>query len=120
MVVQAKSKGEVLALIEGMQAIKEPLSADDAALLVKIGASLQESIREVSGERHEQQTTQLLIQLNELLQLKGEVNGIFDDLLLNYPELKGFKPTLETDKAGNLIWIGENNEKKPILIESEQ
>lgn len=119
-VVQAKSKGEVLALIEGMQAIKEPLSADDAALLGKIGASLQESIREVSGERHEQQTTQLLIQLNELLLLKGEVNGIFDDLLLNYPELKGFKPTLETDKAGNLIWIGENNEKKPILIESQQ
>ncbi|MFM5870720.1 TcdA/TcdB pore-forming domain-containing protein [Aeromonas veronii] len=117
-VVQAKSKGEVLALIEGMQAIKEPLSADDTALLEKIGASLQENIREVSGERHEQQTTQLLIQLDELLQLKGEVNDIFD-LLQKDPELKGLKPTLELDKAGKLLWIGANGEKKYIVLEHE-
>ncbi|WP_421232949.1 TcdA/TcdB pore-forming domain-containing protein [Aeromonas jandaei] len=117
-VVQAKSKDEVLALIEGMQAIKEPLSADDAALLEKIGASLQENIREVSGERHEQQTTRLLIQLDELLQLKGEVNDIFD-LLQKDPELKGLKPTLEIDKAGKLLWIGANGEKKYIVLERE-
>ncbi|MCF7720492.1 hypothetical protein H9X98_22850 [Aeromonas jandaei] len=117
-VVQAKSKGEVLALIKDMQALK-PLSADETALLEKIRTGLQENIRGLSGERHDKNTTKFLIKLDELLQLKEEVNDIFD-LLQKSPELRDFKPTLEIDKMGHVAWIGAEGEKKYTALDREQ
>lgn len=117
--IQAKSKEQLLALITEIQGLREPHSADEAALIKLIGEGIQDEIRDLTVENHDKQTVQLLRQLDELLKLKGQVNDILSQLQ-THPELQNFKPTFEIDKAGKQLWLGPKGEKKYIVIKQEQ
>ncbi|HHQ4759462.1 TPA: TcdA/TcdB pore-forming domain-containing protein [Aeromonas hydrophila] len=75
-VVQAKSKGDVLALIEGMQEIKAQLSSDDTAALKQINMGIQKDIRDLSKE---EQRSLIKIQ-NEFVVKDLQENGALKTL----------------------------------------